>query len=433
MEPVEQLAEHVADRLTHSAQTIVDQWIDWVQSRIGTRTVNALPRTAIENHIPPVVAALARYIRTPYQAVHSEILGHLNLHGQVRRDQGYDVQELLAEFDGLGHLIGRSVAAWIAEFDREVDVQDALAVYSRVESGIRAIGLVTVGTYREAEQVTRQELSQRLEEFARAVSHEVRNPLNAIALGIRILRNEEVAADSTRRREHLDVMQSALNRAGDLIADIRVLALAEGAQSRGKLRNVRASIQTVVEELREFAAGEGVAIKVEHDLPSVDIDALTTELALVNVIGNSIKYSDKDKGERFVKVSAHLVPDPAETDLVVIEVEDNGIGIAPDLVPRVFQRHFRAAPERADGTGLGLAITRQVIFESGGSITLESVHGEGTKVGITVRALEAGSFDQLSTDDGPESLMQRAVEEVLEDGGQLEDSGDVGDAAPPRG
>ena len=98
----ESLEDFVARRLEERAEELVQDWIDWILGQIDHPVVQALPRWAIRNHIPPVLLSLAKFVRTPSFALREEMLGHLRLHGQIRRDQGYGLRELLAKFDIFG-------------------------------------------------------------------------------------------------------------------------------------------------------------------------------------------------------------------------------------------------------------------------------------------------------------------------------------------
>ena len=89
-------ARLAAQYLSDNADRLVDEWIDWVRSRVETETVQALPERALRNHIPPVLKSLAGYLAKPLELARGELLANLRLHGQIRRDQGYSLAEVLA-------------------------------------------------------------------------------------------------------------------------------------------------------------------------------------------------------------------------------------------------------------------------------------------------------------------------------------------------
>ena len=120
-----------------------------------------------------------------------------------------------------------------------------------------------------------------------------------------------------------------------------------------------------------------VEIRIADSLPIIEVDVAAVELILVNLISNAIKYSDPSKPERIVRVLGEAAPEAWS-----IVVEDNGMGIAPEHLPRVFERAYRAHAERdeelgTDGFGLGLAIVSDCVKDLGGEITVESRPGEG--------------------------------------------------------
>ena len=107
------------------------------------------------------------------------------------------------------------------------------------------------------------------------------------------------------------------------------------------------------------------------------MDVAAVELILVNLISNAIEYSDPSKPERIVQVLGEAAPEAWS-----IVVEDNGMGIASEHLPHVFERAYRAHAERdeelgTDGFGLGLAIVSDCVKDLGGEITVESRPGEG--------------------------------------------------------
>jgi len=406
------LSTRLGDHLEERADAIVERWIDWLLERVGTRTVRSVPRNALRNHIPPVLRSIADYMRTPIEAVRSEMLGHLDLHARLRRDQGYELAELLAEFDGLATIVTRELQERSGE--EQASTAALFQVFDRLATGLRAVGFVTVGIYEEAAGDQRRELSSRLEEFANTIAHEIRTPVGTIAMGLDMLADEAVATDPERRAHYIDVMGRSLRRTQDLLNDIRQLARLEGARAvDSRQESAPRLVAQILEELAPMAAeGRGVAVSVNGDIPPVEVDSLAFQMALLNLVSNAIKYADPDRDDRRVELSARLVPEEDTQDSLEVEVRDNGLGIAPEYVARVFHRHVRAHPGKAEGTGLGLAITRQVLWERSGRIDLESTVGEGTRVTFALPiqgTLSEATERSLPTD----AVLGQAVREHL--------------------
>ena len=410
----DQIAGVMADHLEEAADTLVDQWIDWLQQRFRTRAVRALPRDAIRNHIPPVLRGIAAYLRSPLAAARAEMLGHLRLHAVLRRDQGYDLGELLAEFDGLAHLVGGDMRRFLDGMGELVSPSEAVDAYQRLSTGLRAVGFVTVDVFRDAELDHHVRMSKRMEEFSRTIAHEIRNPLHTLALGLSMLRKEQTVTDKAKRDRYIDMMEQALRRAADLLDNIRQLALVESGRSRtDQLQRLRTLHQEMFEELGPLSSRGRVGVHHEDEVPDVSVDVLAFQLAVVNVVGNGIKYADHDKGEPWVRVTYEVVANDEDCDDLVVRVQDNGLGIGGSYLNRVFQRHVRAHPEVADGTGLGLAITRQVLLERGGEISLTSEEGEGTTVTFRLPCYP-GDVTLRSTMSQPRSIVGMAVRRQLQ-------------------
>jgi signal transduction histidine kinase len=140
----------------------------------------------------------------------------------------------------------------------------------------------------------------------------------------------------------------------------------------------------VARQLRDMAERRAVEICIPDGLPVVEVDVAAMELILVNLVANAIKYSDPAKPARRVEINADS--DAAACRLIV---RDNGMGIAPEDLPRIFDRAFRAHAHRdrelgTDGFGLGLAIVRDCIVDQGGEVAVESRVGEGTTFTVTL-------------------------------------------------
>ncbi|HVS64545.1 MAG TPA: HAMP domain-containing sensor histidine kinase [Thermoanaerobaculia bacterium] len=408
---VSELAEKLARVLEEDADELVDQWIQWIQQRVGTRTVASLTEQALRNHIPPVLTALARFLRTPSTGAHDHMLGHLSIHAQVRREQGYDIQELLAEFDGLAHLLTRRFQEALLDSAGGGDPDAVVEVFSRLHSGLRAIAFVTVGIYQETQSRLQIELARRLEEYGRTIAHELRNPLNSIVLEAELLSRRDIASAEEERSKHLELIKNAVGRATDLLDNVKTLAFIESTLTDAPLIRLERALSMIVDELAAMAGEREVHIE-RGELLDVELESMPLQVALVNLLSNAIKYSDPDKPKRWVRVSAELIETGLETPFCQVEVTDNGLGIPPDLQSQIFQRHFRAHPELADGTGLGLAITRQVLQERSGDLEFESTPGEGSTFRFWLRAIDPPGPMPGVADRCANELLRDSIDEL---------------------
>ncbi len=422
------LAEFVGRRIRELAESLVERWIEWVRSRVENPLVETLPERALRNHIPPVLDSLGRYVSDPSFAVRSEMLGHLRLHAQMRRDQGYRVKDLLDEFDGLAHLLNGMMQREVALIVTHDQVNEALTVFARLNTGLRSISFVTVSVFDRNEEERREEMAQKLSDFAEAISHELRSPLQSAKLiaAVMLQDSQRPAETDANLQQQAEVIQSAMNRIEGLLDDVDLLAKTEGARTQTPMAPLPGLFESIREEVLSRARQKGVRLELAGELPMVAVERAVAQLAFANIIGNAIKYADADKSERWVRVGATSIQ-VDDMPWVQIEIEDNGVGIAPDYQSRIFQRGFRAHPEMAEGTGLGLAIVQELILGRGGAIELDSETGRGTTVRFRLRATDVGAATR--TDDQPANLLYDNYSMLA----AKSESADAGPARPPGG
>lgn len=162
-----------------------------------------------------------------------------------------------------------------------------------------------------------------------------------------------------------------------LVEDLGLLARADAGDLPLRRSRIRVDelLLSVVDAQLPRAEAKKVALSLETDpsLPRLDLDATRMAQVVGNLLDNAITHTPE--GGR-VTVSAH-----ANADAVIVTVADTGSGIAPEDLPRLFDRFYRADPSRArrtGGTGLGLTIARRIVEAHGGSITAESAVGQGS-------------------------------------------------------
>ncbi|HRE06901.1 MAG TPA: ATP-binding protein [Opitutaceae bacterium] len=228
--------------------------------------------------------------------------------------------------------------------------------------------------------------------FLAAMSHELRTPLNAILGFTHLLRRE--ASLPPGQTEHLDL----INRSGEhllhIINDVLDMSKIEAGGLTLELSRVDVveRIRDVVTLMRPKAAERGLLLDVSCDCPRpVLTDATKLRQIVFNLLGNAIKFTPQGR----VVLRVRLLPPSGEArSTLEIEVEDTGIGIASEDVPRLCEPFFQAshhAPHQ--GTGLGLSITRQYIEKLGGTLNIASVPGRGSRfrVALPVEAVSVES------------------------------------------
>jgi PAS domain S-box-containing protein len=243
-------------------------------------------------------------------------------------------------------------------------------------------GVVT-GAIAGFQDITRlRELDRLKDEFVAVVSHELRTPLTAIRGSLQLLLADDAVADA-EHRELLTVASTSCERLVRIVNDMLDLSKIEAG--RLDLRLAPLSVETLVHQamdaIRPIADQAGVTLDVAITdvLPAVRADADRLTQALVNLLSNAMKFAPRGSTVQMGAEAWH--------GDVVISISDQGPGIAPDQLPRLFQK-FRqldsAGTRRTGGTGLGLVITKALIEQHGGTIAVDSVVGRGTTFIVTL-------------------------------------------------
>ena len=217
-------------------------------------------------------------------------------------------------------------------------------------------------------------LSQMKSDFVADVSHELRTPLALIQLFGETLLEGRVRSEE-KRQEYYDVIMRESTRLTHLIDNLLDFSRIEAGGKEYELspHDVGAVIRETYEDYHFELDHHGFehTINVAESLPRVEMDREAVAQAIVNLMGNAIKYSDDD---RFLGIDVE--PDTRRgTHGVLISVHDRGIGIKPEDRSHIFDGFFRASDRRVRdrrGTGLGLALVKHIVDEHKGTIWVES-------------------------------------------------------------
>src|SRR3990170_6789942 len=259
---------------------------------------------------------------------------------------------------------------------RRLAVAAAGIANGKLDTRVEGAGRDEIGQVGQAFNSMAQAL-QRQEELRQSmmadIAHELRTPLSVLRGNLEAMLDGlmEPSADQ------LEVIHDQSVTLGRLVEDVRTLSLASAGhlELRRQPVDVGELARRVTSELEAAARERGIELSVQAgaDLPRPQVDRDRIGQALRNLLDNALRYSPR--GGR-VEVSVKAV----EGGLVV-SVADSGIGIAPEDLPHVFGRFYRADGSRSrstGGSGLGLAIVKQLVEAHGGRVWAESEPGRGS-------------------------------------------------------
>jgi PAS domain S-box-containing protein len=228
---------------------------------------------------------------------------------------------------------------------------------------------------------TAHELQDQREDLLRAISHDLRTPLTVIVAQAQMLaRKPDDPVAALRRAESI---RTSAGRMATMIEDLVDLVRLEAGQVKVEPRPV--PLGPFVAELRDRLRGaiavERLRLEVPDSLPPAMADPPMLERILVNLITNALKYSPP---ETEVLLSATEV---GVAGTIRITMADRGSGIAPEELPRIFDRFYRSpSATRKEGLGLGLYITRLLVEAHRGTIHVESDFGKGSAFHVDLPA-----------------------------------------------
>lgn len=301
------------------------------------------------------------------------VLPHYSLQGHWRPDAFRDLRLVGAQLFVLGVTLyatayaGTAIAVRLRQREVEAVVlsQQLAAKADRLQAAYTEV--------RGAEKVKSQ--------YMRKVAHELRGPLGTIKTALSVVLGSPPDTMAAPARE---LIRMAHARAGELaVVTQQLLSLARARGSKAAVEHVPVDVgavaKLVLERMRPRAEERRVALKAEiaADFGELRGDPEGLGDLMSNLLENAIRYNPNGGAVTF---RVHAAP-----GAVVIDVQDTGIGIPEEDVPRIFEEFFRSKAAREfahDGSGLGMAIVKAVVEQHGGSISVDSTPGRGTHVRV---------------------------------------------------
>jgi signal transduction histidine kinase len=267
----------------------------------------------------------------------------------------------------------------------------ALAMVSEISNRLRSNDELAVDDLRmraselaEAYQrLAEQELARR--EFLTNIAHELRTPLMVANGYLQMLQRGLMNGDQLTAG--IETVARNVQQIASLVNDILFLQEMELVLPEFQAVDMNGIANQVVDNYLEKANERGIILRIlpNPSLPPVSGDSKSLERALMSLVDNAIKFSPKG-GDVEIRLSAN-------DDTVFVAVEDDGIGIETENIPRIFDRFYhleRSGDDLFGGIGLGLAITRQVIEQHHGSLDVTSAPGRGSTFTLTLKTWKQG-------------------------------------------
>lgn len=371
--------------LASSSGELTRRWLEELRRRLPEHPQRILPDETLLNHVPELLRQLFESVLSGRRSDTEFVDIELQRLGNLRRSQGYGLEEVLAEFEILRRIVLEELTHHADAFECPIPPGDALQVAADIEMAIGRLVEVTSRLFADRASSARLERAELLSAFGRSVTHELRNRLNVATLLLRLYREAACEPGSEPGASHLQGIENALARIERVVADVFSVAVSQRhhAQVEGGVQAFDELVDASLEDLAELAEERGVEISVRGSLPSFPVDGTRVQLVLMNLLTNAIKYSDRAKDPRWVEIAATRTARPREWQ---VDVRDNGVGIPAHLHAHVFEENLRA-PETAaeDGEGIGLGLARQAVVQLDGRLWFSSTPGEGSLFSFTLR------------------------------------------------
>lgn len=351
-------------------EALLTKWRDQVRQLPSAKHLDT---PTLNDHIPAFLDELAAVLRARSDATIQETVceGTPPIHGAQRADNGFDIVEVVAEYNIL-----RECVHELAEAAGQPLVGRSFHIVNRLLDG--AIG-TAVKTYATQKAL---EVQRRREEYLAFVAHDLRTPLSAISLAAGVLELKFGAEDPGSQvgrmvktlRRNVQHLGALVDKVLDENTNLRTEV---GLKLERRELDLWPLVEALVHDLHPVAGTDSTKLvnEVPEDLV-VYADAELLKRVFQNLIANAIKYTPR--GE--VHISARAVEGGFECT-----VRDTGEGIPADRLDKVFEP-FETDPNKQGGVGLGLAIVKTFIEAHEGVVSVESTVGGGSTFRFTLPA-----------------------------------------------
>jgi signal transduction histidine kinase len=386
---------------------IIDRWTQ----RAAEEHPHAQRAHAAElrDHLPPLLEELAGYLAQATGPHDNPYRSTARTHGEHRWQSGWSLKEVIRDYQILRLVILEYLDETLTRplLLREIQAV-GLALDEAIESSVERYVRSREQHLKELEDSLRrhthalEEADRRKNEFLATLGHELRNPLAPLQTCleyVRLRKNDQAALQQVAHMMERQVHQ--LTRLVDDLLDVSRIA-----QGKLTLRREQIDLRTTIEEAVQTNAPARDARQhhLSVSLPPtpvwVEADPARMVQAFVNLLNNAVRYTPEG-GE--IRLQVELDVDHQQ---VVVRVRDNGVGLEPEMLSRIFDLFAQAAPgaEQQGGLGIGLTLVRQLVELHEGTITASSQgrgHGSEFVIRLPLGSEPSGASQPLSPPAAP--------------------------------
>ncbi|MBS1506700.1 MAG: PAS domain-containing protein [Bacteroidetes bacterium] len=358
------------------------------QGGVGIKmTIQDITYSTIQNH-------KLKHLESHYNSLfHNHFVGVLNIDDQGLKISLANVKacEMLGEFE----LVGKNLGGYLAlpnsldSFRRIIDAEeehifelplmrrDGKTIWAQMQcSYFQVEGVVELLMFDITEEKNRirelERINTHLDQFIYHVSHDLRAPLTTL-LGLLMLVKKEVPISAST--DYIGLMEDRVRHLDTILVDLTSIAFNEKASIESSEFCFEKEIN---EMLKDFAESPIIAELVVQQSKTFFTDVKRLRIIIRNLLSNAFKYSNPAEPTPFVKLRVC-----SDAKKAIIEIEDNGMGIHPSFIEKIFEMFFRATT-RSSGSGLGLYIVSSIVNKLNGTITVKSIPDRGTTFQVTI-------------------------------------------------
>jgi two-component system, OmpR family, phosphate regulon sensor histidine kinase PhoR len=356
--------DRLASLIVSERETLLTWWREQVRQLPSAKHLDF---PTLNDHVPALLDELATAFRDVDEQTIPEALveGSPPIHGLERYEHGFDIVEVVAEYNIL-----RGCIHDLAEKNGLSLSGKAFHILNRVFDEAIGLAIQTFATQQALE------VQRRRDEYLAFVTHDLRTPLNAIALATRILELDtatgRTGADAERilsmLRRNVRHLESLIEK---VLKESAHVQTEMGMQLERRMFDLWPLVESVIQDVKPVAdtAGTKVFNRIPQDLV-IYADASLLKRIFQNLLANAITYTPR--GEVIIDARE---ADPSGS--IECLVSDNGSGIPKSRLENIFKK-LETDPQKQGGIGLGLAIVKSFVEAQGGTVSVETMEGVGT-------------------------------------------------------